>query len=176
MKRYTEDYIYKYLDQELSAEQQTEFEQVLKNDQELQELVAEARSAHELLSQNALEKAPEELSNQVMARIKTSTGSSYYRPSGMFSNTGFLLTSGILTALVAVLSMINTGYLDLQRITPWLVEGNVFTDSVLWQSLFSKKIITNAMLVIYGLLALILLDRFVFHPFFHSKVKQLGLH
>ena len=176
MKRYTEEHIYKYLDQELSAKHKAEFEQALKNNPELKELVAEAKKAHQVFSVNHLEKAPEKLSSKVMHRIKTSSKANYYRPSGLFSSTSFLLISGILTALIALLSMINAGYIDPQSVAPTLVEGEVLTNNKFWQTVISKKIVTNSMLVIYGVLALVLLDRFILHPFFRGKAKQLGFH
>ena len=176
MKRYTEEYIYKYLDQELSTQQISEFEMALKNNPELKEAVDEAQKAHQYFSLNALEKAPEKISSKVMHRIKTSSKASYYRPSGLFSSTGFLLLSGILTAIIALLSMMNAGYIDPQSVAPSLVQEDVLTNNKLWQTLVSEKIITNSMLVIYGILAVVLLDRFVFHPFFRGKVKQLGFH
>jgi anti-sigma-K factor RskA len=173
MKRYTEEDIYRYLDEELSTQQRAEFEQALAKTSELRQMLAQARNAHQAFSQNSLEKAPPALSTQVMNRIKASSKGSYYRPAGLFSNTGFLLISGVLTALVAVLSIINGGYLELQSLAPSMVQVDALTDSRLWQILSSKKIVTNAMLVLYGILGLILLDRFVFHPYFHSRIKQL---
>ncbi len=175
MKRYNEEFVYKYLDQSLSTKELKEFKEALENSPELREMVTDARNAHQAFSENSMEQAPEKFSDQVMNRVKTSSSMNYYRPSGLFSNSGFLLVSGVLTALVALLSVINGGYIDVQSISTSAIEMEMVTDNALWHTLTRENVIANAMLVLYGILGLVVLDRFVFHPFFLGRVKQVGL-
>lgn len=174
MNRYSDEHIFKYLDQSLTPEQVKEFEQELKNNPELNSAVAQTQKAHSLLVDNSLEKAPAQLSEQVIARVTKISKTKYYRPSGLFSNTSFLLISGVLTALVSFLSLSNAGYIDWQGIFPGLFEGDILSAYNFTDRIISKKMITNATLVIYGVLGLVLLDRFVFNPMFRRKAKRLG--
>jgi hypothetical protein len=136
-------------------------------------MVEQLRTPHEYLSDNTFESAPTQLSDRVMTEVKKISKEPYYRPTGLFSNSGFLLVSGILTALVAFLSIIQGGYLDLNSFVP-IDSGTTLLKQWSLDGLITKKTITNTMIVIYGVLALALFDRFVLNPFFKRKPKQMG--
>lgn len=174
MSRFTEEHIFDYLDQTLTPEQKREFEQEMNRDPEFKATVEQFRVAHLCFLNNNLETSSSQLPDRVLSEISTLSKNEYYGPSGLFSNTGFLLISGILTALVALLSMIQGGHIDLQSLAPGLAEMNIFKNWTL-DALIAKRLINNSMMVIYGVLALVLLDRFVLNPFFRRKPKQLGL-
>ncbi len=170
MSRFTEEYIFNYLDQALTPEENAELELEMQNDPELKITVEQFRTAHIYFLENQIEATPEKLSDQIMAEVST-LSSQYYRPSGLFNNTNFLLIAGILTAVIAFLSMVNAGYFDLQTLAPSLTETDMITKWTFLDGMISKRIITNSMLVIYGVLALGLLDRFILNPLFRRKVK-----
>jgi|GEM_PF-3311604 len=176
MNRFTEEDIFNYLDRSMTPEQSKQFEKRLNSDPELKSAVSEARIAHQYFKNNSLEKAPVHLANQVMTSISKATKTKYYRPSGLFSSTGFLLVSGVFTALVAFMSLINAGYVDLQRMAPGLVENQTLLDSFFDDFFISESIITNSLVVIYGVLALVVLDKLLFNPFFKKRAKRLGYH
>ena len=173
MSQYTEEHIFKYLDQSLSTQEMTDFEQELKRNPELLARVDQFRVAHEYLSNHTLESAPPQFSNQVMKEIRKTSKDPYFRPTGLFSNSGFLLVSGILTALIAMVSIIQGGYLDMSTFVPADAELT-FIEQWSLDGLITKRTLTNTMMVIYGVLALVLLDRFVLNPIFKKKPKQLG--
>jgi len=170
MSRFTEEYIFNYLDQALTPEENAELELEMQNDPELKITVEQFRTAHIYFLENQIEATPEKLSDQIMAEVST-LSSQYYRPSGLFNNTNFLLIAGILTAVIAFLSLVNAGYFDLQTLAPSLTETDMITKWTFLDGMISKRIITNSMLVIYGVLALGLLDRFILNPLFRRKVK-----
>jgi hypothetical protein len=170
MSRFTEEYIFNYLDQALTPEENAELELEMQNDPELKITVEQFRTAHIYFLENQIEATPEKLSDQIMAEVST-LSSQYYRPSGLFNNTNFLLIAGILTAVIAFLSMVNAGYFDLQTLAPSLTETDMITEWTFLDGMISKRIITNSMMVIYGVLALGLLDRFILNPLFRRKVK-----
>jgi hypothetical protein len=170
MSRFTEQYIFNYLDQALTSEENAELELEMQNDPELKITVEQFRTAHIYFLENQIEATPEKLSDQIMAEVST-LSSQYYRPSGLFNNTNFLLIAGILTAVIAFLSLVNAGYFDLQTLAPSLTETDMITKWTFLDGMISKRIITNSMLVIYGVLALGLLDRFILNPLFRRKVK-----
>jgi hypothetical protein len=173
MSHYSEEHIFNYLDRALSPEQVTDFENEMKRDPDLKAMVEQLRTPHEYLSDNTFEFAPTQLSDRVMTEVKKISKEPYYRPTGLFSNSGFLLVSGILTALVAFLSIIQGGYLDLNSFVP-IDSGTTLLKQWSLDGLITKKTITNTMIVIYGVLALALFDRFVLNPFFKRKPKQMG--
>ena len=173
MKRFKEEDIYNYLDQTMTPELRKQFEQELNNNPELESAVEEAREAHGYFHKNSLEKAPEGLSDQVMVEVNKIAHTKYYRPSGLFSSTGFLLVCGVLTALVAFLSLLNTGYVDWQSMAPGMIESGSSAHGFLDGFSVNKKIITNSLVVIYGVLALVVLDKVVLNPLFKRRVKQL---
>jgi hypothetical protein len=108
-----------------------------------------------------------------MAEISDFSKKNYYRPNGLSSSSGFLMVSGIVTALVAFLSLINGGYIDIQDLIPAMFENDLSTTNSFFRKLFNVRTITNAMLVIYGGLALVILDRLVLNPFFRKRTKHL---
>ena len=171
MSRFTEEYIFNYLDQALTPEENAELELEMQNDPELKITVEQFRTAHIYFLENQIEATPEKLSDQIMAEVSTLSKSQYYRPSGLFNNTSFLLIVGILTAVIAFLSMVNAGYFDLQTLAPSLTETDMITEWTFLDGMISKRVITNSMLVIYGVLALGLLDRFIINPLFRRKAK-----
>ena len=176
MSSFNQEDIFSYLDQSMTPEKLQQFKKQLNSDPELKAAVDEARTAHEYFKNNALEKAPAPLADQVMTRISETAKTKYYRPSGLFSSTGFLLVSGIITALVAFLSLISSGYLDLSSVMPGLFENSTALSNLSENFFITKRTITNSLVVIYGVLALVVLDKFVFNPFFKKRVKRLGYH
>jgi len=174
MSRYTEEHIFNYLDQAMSPEAAAAFEQEMSKDPELKAAVDNLRNAHDYLQANQLEPAPAQLPDRVMAEVRKVSSEPYYRPSGLFSNTSFLLVSGILTALVAFLSIMQSGDLSLQTVAPNLNEISYF-QNISFDGIISKKAITNSFMVICGVLGLALLDRFLLNPYFRKKPRQLGL-
>ncbi len=176
MSNYGEQEIFHYLDQEMTPEQTKAFELALKNDPELKSALEAAQKSHQYFNQNNLEKAPEVLTDQVIQKITASSNKKYYRHYGLFSSTTFLLISGVLTALVAFLSLISSDYIDWSAVSPGIPEGSMSYTDNLFRGFVSRKVINSSMLVIYGILALVLLDRFVLNPLFRGKMKQLGYH
>lgn len=174
MSLYNEEQILKYLDRELTPEQVKAFEQELKKDPELKATVEQLISTNEIFNANRLEKAPDQLSADVMAEISGFSKKNYYRPNGLSSSSGFLMASGIVTALVAFLSLINGGYIDMQELIPATFANDLFSTSSFFSKLLNARTITNAMLVIYGGFALVILDRLVLNPFFRKRTRQLG--
>ncbi|GJM28458.1 MAG: hypothetical protein DHS20C17_10930 [Cyclobacteriaceae bacterium] len=175
MSHFTEEHIFKYLDQELSAEQVKAFEEQLKTDPQLKATVEQLKYANQTFHSNRLEKAPDHLSDKILMEISDSSRKGYYRPNGLSSSSGFLLITGCLTALVTLLSVVNGGYIDLQSFMPTAVFETSLTNSNQFLSnLISDKALINSMMVIYGGLALVLLDRFVLNPLFRKRAKHLG--
>jgi hypothetical protein len=173
MNSFTEEDIFNYLDQSMSPEKRKQFEKRLVSDPELKAALSEAITAHQFFRSNPLEKAPEHLATQIMNRVSKAAKTKYYRPSGLFSNTSFLLVSGVVTAVVAFLSLINSGYFDVQSMAPGLFTNE--THLISFPENLSR-IISNSLVVIYGVLALVVLDKFVFNPLFRKRVKRLGYH
>jgi hypothetical protein len=133
------------------------------------------RTSHAYFLENQVEVGPEQLADHVMAEVSELSRKEYYRPSGLFNNTSFLLICGVLTALVAFLSLTNAGYFDLQSLAPNLNETSIFKEWNFFDGIvISKRILTNSMLVIYGVLALALVDRLILNPMFRRRAKQLG--
>lgn len=174
MSRFTEEHIFNYLDQVLTAQEIAEFEQEMQNDPELKTTVEQLRTSHVYFLENQVEAGPEQLADHVMAEVTELSRKEYYRPSGLFNNTSFLLICGVLTAIVAFLSLTNAGYFDLQSLVPNLNETSIFKERNFFDGMISKRILTNSMLVIYGVLALALVDRLILNPMFRRRAKQLG--
>ena len=174
MSRFTEEHIFNYLDQVLTAQEIAEFEQEMQNDPELKTTVEQLRTSHVYFLENQVEAGPEQLADHVMAEVTELSRKEYYRPSGLFNNTSFLLICGVLTAMVAFLSLTNAGYFDLQSLIPNLNETSIFKERNFFDGMISKRILTNSMLVIYGVLALALVDRLILNPMFRRRAKQLG--
>jgi len=174
MSRFTEEHIFNYLDQVLTAQEIAEFEQEMQNDPELKTTVEQLRTSHVYFLENQVEAGPEQLADHVMAEVTELSRKEYYRPSGLFNNTSFLLICGVLTAIVAFLSLTNTGYLDLQSLVPNLNETSILKEWNFFDGMISKRILTNSMLVIYGVLALALVDRLILNPIFRRRAKPLG--
>jgi hypothetical protein len=172
MSRFTEEDIFKYLDRTLSQEEEAHFETQLENDPDLKLKVEEFRRAHDYISTNALESAPDGLTDKVMIEVAKKSNKNYYRPSGLFSNTSFLLVSGVLTAMIALTSILQTGSYDMQGMLPDVSEISYLKDWSL-EGLVTKRALTNSFMVICGVLALALLDRFVLNPFFRKESKNL---
>ena len=172
MSRFTEEDIFKYLDRTLSKEDAALFETQLENNPELKLAVEEFRRVHNYISTNALESAPEDLTDKVMMEVTKTSKKTYYSPSGLFSNTSFLLVSGILTAMIALTSILQTGAFDMQSMLPDVSEISYLKDWSL-EGLVTKRALTNSFMVICGVLALALLDRFVLNPLFRKESKKL---
>lgn len=173
MSRFTEEHIFNYLDQLLTSQEIAELEQEMQNDPVFKTTVEQLRASHLCFLENQIEAGPANLSDQIMAEVTTLSKNQYYRPLGLFNNTSFLLISGVITALVAFLSMINAGYFDLQSLAPSLSEVDIYKEWTFLNSMISKQLITNSMLVIYGVLALALLDRLILNPLFRRRARQL---
>jgi len=177
MNGFTEEHIFNYIDQLLSPEETAEFELELKNNEDLKKTVDQLRTAHLCFLENKIESGSEELSNLIMAKVTASSNKTYYRPSGLFHHTGFLLVAGILTALVAFLSLLNAGYFDIQSLGygTGIGETDFLKNMDLLKGVDAKRLISNSMLVIYGLLALGLVDRLILNPIFRRRYKHIGL-
>ncbi len=174
MTQFTEEHILNYLDQALTAQEIAELEQEMQNDPELKTTVEQLRTSHVYFLENQVEAGSEQLADHVMAEVTELSRKEYYRPTGLFNNTSFLLTAGILTAVVAFLSVINAGYFDLQILVPNLTETSILKEWTFLKAMISKRILTNSMLVIYGVLALALVDRLILNPMFRKRARNLG--
>lgn len=174
MSRFTEEHIFNYLDQKLTPQEIAELEQEMQNDPEFKTRVEQLRTSHLYFLESQIEAGPEKLSDQIMAEVATLSKNKYYRPSGLFNSTSFLLISGVLTAIVAFLSLVNAGYVDFLSFTFGLNEIGIFRELNFSDGIISKRVINNSMLVIYGVLAMALLDRLILNPMFRRKAKQLG--
>jgi len=174
MTQFSQEHIQKYLDQELSADQRKAFEKALQNDTSLKSDYEQLQIAHKALERNKLEKAPDQFSARVLAAISGSSRK-YYYSHGLGGNTGFLLISGIITALIALLSVINSGYLDLQGLTQFLPNVDASIENNFLRGLVKQQTLTKAMMVILGILAITILDRFILNPMFRKRVRQLDL-
>ena len=172
MSRFKEEDIFLYLDQKLTVEESAKFEQEMEQDPEFRATVEEFRKAHNYISSHSLETAPDTLTDKVMTEVGKTSKQNYYRPSGLFSNSSFLLVSGILTAMVALISILQAGDLDLQGILPSINEVS-YLQSLSLEGFITKKALTNSFMVICGVLALALLDRFVLNPLFRKGTKHL---
>ena len=170
MTQYSHEHILKYLDQEMNSEQQDNFKKELQNDPELRSDFEQLKLAHETLQQDRIDKAPIEFSAKVMASVSGS-GRKYYYTNGLGSNSGFLFVSGILTALIALLSVFNSGYIDVQGLARSLSSTDVSIENDFLQGLVSQQTLTRAMMVIFGILAITILDRFVLNPMFRKRVS-----
>ncbi len=174
MSRFTEEHIFNYLDQVLMPGEVAAFEQELQSDPELKSRVEKLQVSHRYFLENRVEAGPEQISDQVMVAVTELSQKKYYRPSGLFNSTSFLLTAGILTAVVAFLSVANAGYFDLQNLAPGLTETSIFKEWTFLKAMVNKRVLTNAMVVIYCVLALALVDRLILNPIFRKRVKNLG--
>ena len=175
MSQFTEEHIFNYLDDLLTSKQNTELELAMQADTDLKETVDRLRTAHLCLQDNNLESGPDHLSNQIMSEVIAISKKEYYSPSGLFSSTNFVLISGVLTAVEAFLSLVSAGYFNFQDIVPGLTELSFIKDWDLLNGGVSKKLITNTALVIFGILALALVDRLVLNPIFRRRYKSIGL-
>jgi len=175
MSQFTEEHIFNYLDDLLTSEQNTELELAMQTDTDLKETVDRLRTAHLCFQDNKLESGPDHLANQIMEEVTSISKKEYYNPSGLFSSTTFLLVSGVLTAMVAFLSLVSAGYFNFQEIVPGLTELSFIKDWDLFKAGVSKRLITNTALVIFGILALALVDRLVLNPIFRRRYKSIGL-
>ena len=174
MSRFTEEHIFNYLDQVLTAQEIAELEQEMQNDPELKTTVEQLRTSHVYFLENQVEAGPEQLADHVMAEVTELSRKEYYRPSGLFNNTSFLLIIGVLTAIVSFLSLVSTGHFDLSSLVSRLNEMGIFSEGTFMDGMISNRAITNSMLVIYGVLALVLLDRLLLNPLFRRRARQLG--
>jgi len=174
MSSFTEEHIFNYLDQVLIPSEVAAFEQELQNDPELKSRVEKLQISHRYFLENRVEAAPEQLSDQVMVAVTELSKKEYYRPSGLFNNTSFLLIAGILTAIVAFFSLINAGYIDLKILVPSLAETNIINEWTFLKGMISNRILINAMVVISSVLALALVDRLILNPMFRKRVKDFG--
>ena len=170
MTQFSHEHILQYLDQEMSSEQQKKFKKELQDDPEFRSDFEQLKLAHDALQQDRIDKAPIEFSSKVMASISGS-GRKYYYTNGLSSNSGFLFFSGILTALIALLSVINSGYLDVQGLVRSLSSTEVSIETDFLQGLVSQQTLTRAMMVIFGILAITILDRLVLNPMFRKRVS-----
>ena len=156
----------------LSIAESSDFETEMKQDPELRAAVKEFRRAHDYISNHVLESAPDYLTDNIMIEVGKTSNKNYYRPSGLFSNSSFLLVSGVLTAAVALISILQAGNMDLQSMLPSINEIGYLKNWSL-EGFITKKALTNSFMVICGVLALALLDRFVLNPLFRKGTKHL---
>jgi len=175
MSQFTEEHIFNYLDDLLTSEQNAALERAMQTDFDLKETVDRLRTAHLCFQDNKLESGPDHLTNQIMEEVTAISKKEYYSPSGLFSSTSFLLISGILTAVVAFLSLLSAGYFNFQDVIPGITELSFIKDWDLLNGGVSKRLITNTGLVIFGILALALVDRLILNPIFRRRYKSIGL-
>lgn len=170
MTPYSHERILQYLDQEMSSEQQVIFRKELQGDPELRSDFEQLKLAHDILQEDRIDKVPMEFSTKVMKSISTS-GRKYYYTNGLGSSSGFLFISGILTAIIALLSVINSGYLDLQGLARSVSSADLSIENNFLQELVNQQTLNRAMMVIFGILAITILDRFVLNPMFRKRVS-----
>ena len=172
MSKFQEKDIFRYLDGELDVAAQAEFEKALQSDEQLKLRFDQLAMVHESLVTFHQEPAPTSLVDQVMEQVDALPQSSY-SGSSIFSGTNFLIISGVLTAIVAAISLFSSGYLSFEEIETTAQGYEVADDLNLIKDLFSPKVMRNAMLVIYGVLSLALLDRAILNPLFRKRQKHL---
>ena len=174
MSRFQEKDIFSYLDGTLSPDRQREFEQALQSDDQLQARFDQLAMVHESMENFSYDPAPHNLVDEVMQKVEALPQSSY-SGSSIFSGTNFLIISGVLTAIVAAISLFSSGYLSFEQIETTAQGYQIADDLTTIQHLFSPKFMRNAMLVIYGVLSLALLDRAVLNPLFRKRQRHLSL-
>ena len=174
MSKFQEKDIFKYLDGELDAAAHAEFERALQSDEQLKIRFDQLAMVHESLLNFHKESAPAPLVDQVMEQVDALPQSSY-SGSSIFSGTNFLIISGVLTAVVAAISLFSSGYLSFEQIETTAQGYEVADDLNLIKDLLSPKVMRNAMLVIYGVLSLALLDRAILNPLFRKRQRHLSV-
>ncbi len=172
MSKFQEKDIFSYLDGTMDAVRKIEFEEALTRDDSLKFRLEQLSMVHESLLTFPKEPAPSTLVDGVMKTVETLPGGAY-SGSSIFSGTNFLVISGILTAIVAAISLFSSGYLSYEQIETTAQGYEVADELNLVKDLFSPKVMRNAMLVIYGVLSLALLDRAILNPLFRKRQRQL---
>ncbi len=172
MSRFNEEMIFKYLDDACSASEKQRIQKALSEDKVFRLRFQQLEAIHESLSAMPLERSPESLTNEVMDKVEALPHSRYYQSASVFSGSRFLIISGILTALVAVISLFNSGYLSLESLETAAEGYQLVEEWSLVKGYFNQRMLTNIMLVIFGVLSLVLLDRVVLNPFFKKKVSN----
>ncbi len=174
MSRFQEKDIFNYLDGSLSATRKAEFEEALKQDDQLQARFDQLAMVHESMENFSHDLAPNTLVEGVMEQVEALPQGAY-TGSSIFSGTNFLIISGVLTAIVAAISLFSSGYLSFEQIETTAQGYQVADDLTAVKHLFSPKVMRNAMLVIYGVLSLALLDRAILNPLFRKRQRHLSL-
>ena len=174
MSEFTDQNIFDYLDGTCSKSERMLFEAELPQNPVLQQRYEELKALNSSLEAMSLESSPEHLTDQVMEEVRA-LPSEYAGSSSLFSGTRFFIVSGILTAIVALISMFNAGYLEMGTLETTAENYRLVEELSFLKGLLTKKMLTNAVLLIYGVLGLALLDRAVLNPLFRRKIKRLSL-
>lgn len=171
MSQFSEEEIFNYLDGSSSEEQKRAFQQALSDDAAFKAYFEQFKAIEESLISMPLEKTPDGMSDRVMEQVKSLPQTAYYHNTSIFSGTRFLIISGVLTALVAIISLFNSGYLSVESLETTAQGYQLLEEWTVVKGFFSQKMLTNAMLVIFGVLSLGILDRVILHPLFKKKMS-----
>jgi len=176
MKTFSEEDIFKYLDEELPQEYRREIEAQLKVSNEFRKQFEEAAAIHNSLTRFNIEEASPNFSNRVMQKVSGQSPSGSYFFRGL-SGLNFVLVSGVLTGLVAFASLFISGYVDYQSIQESLQqnEWSKGIDLGFIAGLLNKKALTTMIVVVYAILSFVLLDRAVITPWLLRKSKKVTL-
>ncbi|MDH3708667.1 MAG: hypothetical protein OER04_02200 [Cyclobacteriaceae bacterium] len=175
MSRFTDQDLFDYLDGSCSKSQKRQIEQELREDKALRKRYDEFLALDQSMAQLSLERSPEDLSDKIMDQIRTLPQLDYMGSSSIFSGTKFFIVSGIVTAMVALISLFSSGYLSLEPLETTMGKYQLMEEWNFLKGVLTKRMLTNAMLLIYGVLGLALLDRAVLNPLFRKKAKRLSV-
>ncbi len=175
MSLQNEKEIFDYLDGNCSPETRREIKEKLASNPEFNAQFLALESVHKSMSELPLDKSPPDLPAKVMTSIKTLPSPSYHFGDDLFTGKGFFLVTGILTAMIALLSLLSSGYVSLEQLETTAESYKIIGDLTFLKTFFSKKMLTTSMLAVYGILSLALLDRMVLKPLFRKKIKQVSL-
>lgn len=175
MSRFKEEIIFEYLDDTCSSAVKQQIEEELATNDMFRARFEQLQSAHQGMLSLSLERPPAQLTDKVMQKLQALPQPGYSGYSGIFSGTGFLLVTGILTALVAFISMFNSGLFSVQSLDSAAQGYKLMEEWSYLKGILSERTLTNLMLVIYGALSIALLDGIVLNAIFRKKNKQLTL-
>ena len=175
MSSFTDQDIFNYLDGTCTKTESLGFEAELEQNNALQQRYQELKALNRSLSELAVEPSPEPMVDKVMEEVRALPKKDYAGSSTLFSGTHFFIISGILTAIVALISIFNAGYLEVETLETTAENYRFLEEWTFLKGLLTKKMLTNAVLLIYGVLGLALLDRAILNPLFRRKVKRLSL-